>query len=69
MKDIQLGDLVFIIGSLYIHPHTPVIISDIFQPTYSSTPWYVVLNPLTGEKLEYQEHNISTTPPIGTLPK
>ena len=65
----RIGDLVFVWGSLYVSPRTPVIISEVFQPTHSSTPWYVVLNPLTGEKLEYQAHNISYEPPIGTLPK
>ena len=61
---LSLGDLVFVRDSLWVSPTKPVIIIDIYKLGLSSYPYFVVLDPNTGEKFTYQEHNLSLSPGI-----
>ena len=61
---LSLGDMVFVRDSLWISSTKPVIIIDIYKVENSSYPLFVVLDPNTGEKFTYQEHNLSESPGI-----
>ena len=60
----KVGDLVFVRDSLHVSPAKPLIIIDIYKLGLSSYPYFVVLDPNTGEKFTYQEHNLSESPGI-----
>ena len=60
----KLGDMVFVRDSLFVPPSKPLIIIDIYKVGLSSYPYFVVLDPNTGEKFTYQEHNLSLSPGI-----
>ena len=53
----KTGDMVFLKGSSLIDSRTPLIIIEIFGKDHC-----VVLNPSTGQKLAYQEHNLTEFP-------
>ena len=59
---LSLGDLVFVRDSLHVSPTKPLIILDIYKVGLSSYPYFVVLDPNTGEKFTYQEHDLSEVP-------
>lgn len=61
---LSLGDLVFVRDSLWISTAKPLIIIDIYKVENSWYPYFVVLDPNTGEKFTYQEHNLSESPGI-----
>ena len=61
---LSLGDLVFVRDSLFISTAKPLIIIDIYKLGLSSYPYFVVVDPNTGEKFTYQEHNLSESPGI-----
>jgi len=54
---VKPGDLVFLKGSRLIDSRTPLIIIEIFGKDHC-----VVLDPSTGQKLAYQEHNLTEFP-------
>ena len=58
----KLGDMVFVRDSLFISTAKPLIIIDIYKVGLSSYPYFVVVDPNTGEKFTYQEHNLSEVP-------
>ena len=58
------GDMVFVSDSLFISTAKPLIIIDIYKLGLSSYPYFVVVDPNTGEKFTYQEHNLSESPGI-----
>jgi hypothetical protein len=60
----NVGDLVFVRDSLFVPPTKPLIIIDIYKVGLSSYPYFVVVDPNTGEKFTYQEHNLSLSPGI-----
>jgi len=59
---LSLGDMVFVRDSLFISPTKPLIIIDIYKIEISSYHYFVVVDPSTGEKFTYQEHNLSEVP-------
>jgi Ni,Fe-hydrogenase maturation factor len=59
-----VGDMVFVRDSLFISTAKPLIIIDIYKVGLSSYPYFVVVDPNTGEKFTYQEHNLSLSPGI-----
>jgi hypothetical protein len=61
---VKLGDMVFVRDSLFISTAKPLIILDIYKLGLSSYPYFVVVDPNTGEKFTYQEHNLSLSPGI-----
>ena len=58
----KIGDLCFVKDSLFIPSHKPVIIVETYKTKFSSYEGIVVLYPETGERYEYQEHNLSEVP-------
>ena len=61
---LSLGDMVFVRDSLFVPPKKPLIIIDIYKIEISSYHYFVVVDPNTGEKFTYQEHNLSLSPGI-----
>jgi len=61
---LSLGDMVFVRDSLHVSPTKPLIILDIYKVQLSSYPYFVVVDPNTGEKFTYQKHNLSLSPGI-----
>ncbi len=61
---LSLGDMVFVRDSLFVPLSKPLIIVDIYKVGLSSYPYFVVVDPNTGEKFTYQEHNFSESPGI-----
>jgi len=61
---LSLGDMVFVRDSLFVPPTKPLIIIDIYGVGLASYPYFVVVDPNTGEKFTYQEHNLSLSPGI-----
>jgi hypothetical protein len=59
---VKLGDLVFVRDSLFVPSSKPLIIIDIYKVGLSSYPYFVVVDPNTGEKFTYQEHDLSEVP-------
>ena len=59
---LSLGDMVFVRDSLFVPLSKPLIIIDIYEVGLSSYPYFVVVDPNTGEKFTYQEHNLSEVP-------
>ena len=59
---LSLGDMVFVRDSLFISTAKPLIIIDIYKVGLSSYPYFVVVDPNTGEKFTYQKHNLSEVP-------
>jgi hypothetical protein len=55
------GDMVFVKNSLFITAK-PLIIIDIYKVGLSSYPYFVVVDPSTGEKFTYQKHDLSEVP-------
>ena len=60
----KVGDMVFDRDSVWVSPTKPVIIIDIYKVENSWYPYFVVVDPNTGEKFTYQEHNLSESPGI-----
>jgi hypothetical protein len=58
----RVGDMVFVRDSLFISTAKPLIIIDIYKVGLSSYPYFVVVDPNTGEKFTYQKHNLSEVP-------
>ena len=58
----RVGDMVFVRDSLFISTAKPLIIIDIYKVGLSSYPYFVVVNPNTGEKFTYQKHDLSEVP-------
>jgi hypothetical protein len=54
--------MVFVRDSLFVPLSKPLIIIDIYEVGLSSYPYFVVVDPNTGEKFTYQEHNLSEVP-------
>jgi hypothetical protein len=54
---VKPGDMVFLKVSILIDSRTPLIIIETFGKDYC-----VVLDPSTGQKLAYQEHNLTEFP-------
>ena len=54
------GDLVFVHGSTVLSGGTPLILLETYRTQY--TEYYVVLDPRTGDRYEYQEHDVSEFP-------
>jgi hypothetical protein len=54
--------MVFVRDSLFVPPSKPLIIIDIYKVGLSSYPYFVVVDPSTGEKFTYQKHNLSEVP-------
>jgi len=59
---LSLGDMVFVRDSLFVPPTKPLIIIDIYKVGLSSYPYFVVVDPSTGEKFTYQKHDLSEVP-------
>jgi len=58
----KTGDMVFVRDSLHVSPTKPLIIIDIYKVGLSSYPYFVVVDPNTGEKFTYQKHDLSEDP-------
>ena len=58
----KLGDMVFVKDSLFVPHSKPLIIIDIYKVGLSSYPYFVVVDPSTGEKFTYQKHDLSEVP-------
>ena len=54
------GDMVFVRDSFVFDGKTPGILLEIYRS--HGHDYYVVLNPKSGERYEYQEHNLSEVP-------
>lgn len=58
----HVGNMVFVRDSLWVSPTKPLIIVDIYKVGLSSYPYFVVVDPNTGEKFTYQKHDLSEVP-------